>query len=116
MEFEQYLKNKLEEYRSRDAKEQYKNSYRLLCGGLVISQTPARLGSDFAIRALEMFRDHLQNALKNPETFEFVGSGGPMTAAQYIAYHEQNLKTVIVDDFQIVGPGPVYPLAPGKIV
>lgn len=107
---------KLQELRAQDARAQYKHSHRLLCCGLVIAQTPARLGTEYAIRGLKMFRDHLRAALNEPESFEFVGAGGKKTAAQYLAHHEQNLKTIIIDDFQIVGPGPIYPLAPGKII
>lgn len=115
MAIAQHMQDKLEEFRSRDARAQYKDSYRLLCCGIVIAQTPARLGADFAIRGLEQFRDHLQAALRGPEAFEFVGADGRMTAAQYLAHHEKRLEMTIADDFEIVEPGPVYPLAKGKI-
>lgn len=94
-----------------DLQVNYVNSYRLLCRDIVISQTDKRFGRDFALRALEQFCDHLKNAINTPETFEF---DGRYTAAQYIQYHEERLGMHITDDFRIVEPGEVYPLAPNK--
>lgn len=114
--FAQDIKDKLNDYRvqrqAEDVRTQFKDSYRLLCCGIVIAQTPARFGEDFAVRGLEMFRDHLKAALTSQEAFEFVGCGGRMTAAQYLKHHEDRLGMVLVDDFQIVKPGPVFPLPP----
>lgn len=94
-----------------DLQAKYVDSYRLLCRGIVISQTSKFLGRDFALRGLEQFWEHLRKAINKPETFEF---DGRYTAAQYIQYHEERLGMPITDDFRIVEPGEVYPLAPNK--
>lgn len=114
----QDIRDRLENYRNNrraeEIRNQFKDSYRLLCGGVVIAQTPSRFGSDFAIRGLEKFRDHLKAAITSQEAFEFVGAGGRMTAKEYLKHHESRLQMVLVDDFQIVEPGAVYPLAPNS--
>lgn len=98
--------------REQDARDRFKNSYRLLCRGVVIGQSPKRLGEEFGIRSLQYYRNNLQSALNSPITFKFIGAGGEMYAAEYLDYHSRKLGMTIVDDFLIVDPGEVYPLAP----
>lgn len=107
-----YFKDFTRKQRESDAATMYKDSYRLLCGGNVISQINKRLGEEFALRMLERFRDHLRNAINHHDTFEFVGAGGRYTASEYLEFHQERFGIVIVDDFEIVEPGEVYPLAP----
>jgi hypothetical protein len=109
------IEGNLSREQSKDLHGLYKDSYRLLCGGVVISQSPKRLGSEFGVRTLGYFMEHLRNALNNPETFEFVGAGGRFTSSQYLKYHEKRLGVTITDDLRIVEPGDFYPLAPNGL-
>lgn len=110
-----YFNDFVRKQREADATTMYKDSYRLLCGGKVISQVNKRLGEEFALRMLERFRDHLRNAINHHDTFEFVGAGGRCTASEYLELHQERLGIIIVDDFEIVEPGVVYPLVPNAL-
>jgi len=103
-----WITDKIQELRSKDQRENFKDSHRLLCRGIVIAQTPARLGQSFAIRGLEQFRDHLVAATTN-DAYVF---DGKMTAAEFLAHHQERLGMTITNEFEIVEPGVVYPLAP----
>lgn len=92
----------------------YKESYRLLCDGLVISELHSKFGKEFAIRNLEYFMNHLLDAFNNPETFEFVGAGMKMNSEQYIKFHSERLGMPMSTNLEIVGPGADYPLAPNS--
>lgn len=94
----------------KDREAKFKDSFRLLCGGVVISEVPGRLGQEFALGMLMPFRDNLVAAFDDHQTF--ATKDFKMSPGEYLRFHSQRLGLPIVDDFVVVGPGEVYPLAP----
>lgn len=102
------------EEREKDFACSLKNSYRLLCDSVVIAYSPGRLGKDFGMRTLQMFKGHLFNALTDPN-FVFDGVGPKMNGKEYIKFHQDRLGIKITTNFEIVPPSEeFFMLAPKR--
>lgn len=114
MQWDSDTQEHIDRVRAEDRTERYVNSWRVVCGGVVTDQTPARHGRDFAVRMCSHFADNICGALIKPD-WVFDGSGGRQSAKEWIEHHEKRLGTKLSLDLRIVPPGEVLPLCSGLI-
>lgn len=97
--------------RQQDRQEQFRNSYRVVSNGIVVTETPARLGEDFARRMCEYFVGYVKSALHDLN-WVFDGCGGKKSGTEWLRWQEERLGAKLSDDVRIVPPGEVLPLCP----
>lgn len=93
----------------------FTKSWRVIVDDKVISQTPARLGDEFARRMCEHFRDNILSAfaaLKKGERWTWDDKPDGMQAQEWVEFHEDRLGMKLSENVEIVGPGESYRLAP----